>query len=261
MKNKIVFSLFGIILIWLAIFLFSKEDKKYNNPLDDFKRAIIAADSTIKESDGQYSKLVDYYKNTSELNKELKNSNKELYDLVKKQNEKILNLTNSVITLQGKFNEGMGKINESDSNKIDLSLRYPTDSHPFILWDGTLDTRTTKYQGAWSFGKLPIQILVTEESRGLWKHRIKGPDWFIVDSLSVISLPPEDYVPTVESNIQFLFGGSYIKSMVKTSSNSVGIGVGINAFSNHNLLLNANTNKEIGLSYYYKFKSIKRRKE
>jgi hypothetical protein len=260
MKTKIFYSILIVALLWVFSIIWKFNSKKTNDPIDEFKKAIIEADSLTKEKNGQYSKLDNYYKESSDLNKELKNSNRELYDLVKKQNERILNLTSTVITLQGKVDEGFGKIDPADSNNIELNLRYPSSEKPFVLWDGKLNTKTAKYNGIWTFGKLPIQILVTEESRGLWKHRISGPDWFIVDSLSVISLPPDQYPENVESNLQFLLGTNYSFSLVNQNQKNIGLGIGISAYSSHNILLNANTNKEIGLSYYYKFKSIKRRK-
>jgi hypothetical protein len=107
---------------------------------------------------------------------------------------------------------------------------------------------------------LPIQILVTEESRGLWKERIIGPNWLIVDSLNVKSLPPDEYPVIEERKIQFMVGTSYYAPLNTMKTGSVGIGVGMSLVDRHYFIVGANTNQEVGLSYYYKFKTTKRKK-
>ena len=260
MKSKIFYSILIITIIWLSSIFWKSHNQPSDDQLEELRKSIIAADTLTKEADGQYTKLVDYYKSSSDLNNELKSSNKELYDVIKKQNERILNLTTTVVSLKEKVEDGLGKFNPSDSNEIELGLRYPDKEKPFILWDGVINTKTAKYNGLWKFNKLPIQLVVTEESRGLWKHRIVGPDWFIVDSLSVLSLPADEYQENIDRKLQFMLGANYSFSLLNQNSGNIGLGFGVSAFSSHTLLLNANTNRTIGLSYYYKFKSVKRRK-
>jgi hypothetical protein len=90
----------------------------------------------------------------------------------------------------------------------------------------------------WSFGKLPLQIVLTEEKRGIWKSRLIGPDWLVVDSMSVNSLPAEQYTENKERKLQFMVGGGYNKSLSPNGPNSIAVGGGVNLFSNHNILLN-----------------------
>lgn len=225
------------------------------------KKSIIQADSMVKEADGRYTKLVDYYDTESDLKKKLKESNEDLYKIIKKQDERILNLTEAVISLKGQIEEGFGKIDSKDTNLIDLSLKYPMkDANPFITWNGQVHRKTAKYFGQWEFGKLPLQIVVTEEKRGLWKSRLIGPNWLIVDSLQVKSLPPAEYVPTEERNIEFLVGGGLYKSLAVPGQYAISVGGGVVLHKNHNVVINATTNKDVGISYYYKFQSFKRKK-
>jgi hypothetical protein len=223
------------------------------------KKSIIASDQLTKEIDGRYAKLVDFYNTQKDLNKELKESNRELYEIIKKQDERILNLTRAVITLRKEVSEGFGKIDPTDTNLIALDLRYPEEKSPFIKWDGKVNRKTAQYRGEWSFGKLPIEIVVTEESRGLWKHRIIGPDWFIVDSLSVLSLPPSDYAPK-ERNLQFLAGGGYVRSLNRSVGDNISIGGGVSIVDRHHIILNATTNRDVGINYYYQFETLKRKR-
>jgi len=246
-----------VILAWLGIRLeMIKSQAKDQN--DSLKKSIIASDQLTKEIDGRYSKLVDYYKSQKELNSQLKESNKELYESIKKQNERILNLTRAVTTLREEVSEGFGKIDPKDTNKISLELRYPEEKNPFITWSGWVNRNTAQYRGNWSFGKLPIEIVVTEESHGLWKHRIVGPEWFIVDSLSVVSLPPSGYVPQKKA-VQFMLGGGYVRSLNRAAGDNLSLGGGVSLFDRHNLIINATTNRDIGLSYYYRFETLKRK--
>lgn len=261
-KNK--FSNYLIIGLCAAIlFLLWKNDfsnRGRDRELDEIKKSIIEKDRLVKEKDGTYAKLVDYYNSEKELKNQLKKSNDELFKVIKKQNERILSLTNAVVSLQGQVSEGNGSINSTDTNKIDLNLKYPNDGDPFIHWIGNVDRRNAYYKGEWSFGKLPLQVVLTEEKRGLWKTRLIGPDWLVVDSMMVNSLPPEQFTQLQPRKLQFLVGGGYTKSLSPTGPDAINVGFGLNLFDKHNIIINTNTNKEVGVHYYYKFQSFKKRK-
>ena len=261
-KDKFYLISIGILILLLIFMAWRIEGIRQNSigQADELKRSILASNILIKESDGNYSKLVDYYKSEKDLNTELKNSNTDLYKVVKSQGEKILSLTSTVISLKGSVEEGFGKFNPTDSNQIDIALKYPAEKDPFIKWDGFVNKKTAAYHGNWSFGKLPIQIVVTEEKTGLWKHRIVGPEWLLIDSLQVNSLPPDKYVPTVDRTFQLIVGGNYMKPLKSSTFGCIGIGVGISIASQHNIVFSVNTNQEVGVGYYYKFKALKRNK-
>lgn len=263
MKTKDIF--YSVIIVsLLAVLLFTafrleKMRSEMSDRTDDLKKSILSSDLLVKESEGRYAKLVDYYNTEKDLRNQLKRSNEDLYRIIKKQDERLLSITSSVVSLQNKLDEGFGKFNSADSNQIDIKLTYPTQIDPFITWNGYVDKTTAKYKGNWQFGKLPIQIVVTEESRGLWKHRIIGPDWFIVDSLTVNSIPPIKYTPDAPRKIQFLAGGGYgIQLNAITSQSYVQAGVGLKIFDIHTIIFQANTLQQISLNYFYTFKSTKR---
>jgi hypothetical protein len=262
-KDKFFIVLIVILILLLLFFGWRMEGMRSEavRQNDELKKSIIASDKLTMESEGRYAKLVDYYRTEKDLIKELKNTNSDLAKDIKKQNERILSLTSTVITFKSALEEGMGKFNPNDSNQIDLALRYPDAKNPFAKWDGYVNTKTTKYNGNWTFNKLPVQIVLTEESRGLWKNRVIGPDWFIIDSLQVNSLPPDKYTPTVEKKLQFMVGVDYLKSLSnKTAWGSVGVGVGLNILRQHSVIVRATTNQEVGIGYYYTVKSFKKNK-
>jgi hypothetical protein len=261
MGNKVNYiMMIGLILI--IIFLSWKIDSLNDQNQDineQIKRSIIMNDSLVKLSEGRYVKMVDYFNTEKDLKNELKESNEELYINIKKQGEKILSLNNIIMTLKNEINQGFGKINTKDSNKIDLELKYPNEKESFINWKGSVDKKTNFYKGEWSFKKFPIQIVLTEEKRGIWKSYINTPTWLKIDSMYVNSLPPEEYKNEEKRKVQFLLGGGYIKSLSPMGYDGISVGGGINLFDKHHIIINTNTNKEINVNYYFKFQNIKKR--
>jgi len=256
--NTILLMILIIIIIflgWKLNYLKSKNDES----LDALKKSIIMNDSLNKEADGRYAKLVNHYNTEKDLKKELKKSNEDLYKIIKKEGEKILSLTSAVITLQGIVNEGFVSLDSVDTNKVHLAIKDPDDKKPFIKWDGSIDKLSNYYKGEWSFGELPLQIVLTEEKRGLWKSRLVGPEWLKVDSMTINSLPPKDYPDEKVKTLQFLFGAGYIKALSNTTSNAISVGGGISLKGRHYLLIQATTNKELGLNYYYNFQNFKKK--
>jgi hypothetical protein len=249
-----------IIIILAFVWNIHTNISEYSDSIDSLKQSIINSDSLVKEADGRYAKLVNYYNDESELKEQLKNSNLDLYKIIKRQEERILSLTTIVVTLKNEINKGTGVKDPADTNKIKFSLKYPNDISPFINWNGSIDRTSAFYSGEWSFGKLPINISLTEDTRGIWKSRIIGPSWLIVDSVNINSLPPAEYVDKEQKKIQFVLGANYLKSLANTKSNSVGIAAGMCLYNQHSILVHATTDKQIGVGYYYQFKSFKRKK-
>jgi hypothetical protein len=262
MKDKFN-SILLVILLLVIIFLtwrINNIEKNNEDAQDALKKSIIMNDSLTKEADGRYAKLVNYYNTEKDLKSELKKSNEKLYDVIKKEDEKLLSLTKAVLSLENAVIEGIGKIDPIDSNKINLVLRYPNDKNSFINWYGSVDKKTAFYKGEWNFGKLPLQIVLTEEENGIWKSRLVGPEWLKVDSMTINSLPPKDFSGNELGKLQFFVGGGYIRSL-SDGPNGVSIGGGLSINGYHNLLLQATTNKEVSLNYFYNFQKKKKKKK
>jgi uncharacterized membrane-anchored protein YhcB (DUF1043 family) len=262
MNKDLMNRIIGVVLVGVIILLLFKNcqiQKGADHDINELKKSIIASDKLTKEADGRYAKLVDYYASQGDLMKELKDSNKDLYKTIKKQDERLLSITSSIITLDQKIVQGFAEPDPVDTNRLNLSLKYPDEKDPFVYWDGWVNKNTAAYKGTFSFGKLPIQIILTEDTRGLWKSRIVGPEWLKVDSLSIKSLPPAEYASVKPKTIQWLIGGNYIQSLNNTGQ-GVGINFGLNVFDKHNLIIGANTLNQVSLGYMYKIKTFKRNK-
>lgn len=250
MKEKVLMSFIIIlsILLILSAWYSKVEQNRLYKEIHRGNELILKKDKLTKEDDGQYAKLVNYFNTQKDLNKQLKEQNESLYKLIKKQDEKLLMINNTIITLKSEISEGFGNFNEKDTNLIDLTLKYPNDDNSFIEWGGFINRNTAFYNGEWTFGKLPLQIILTETDRGIWKSRLIGPEWLIVDSMDINSLPfPKQETP---KNLSFMFGSGYVKSFNPQINDGLSIGFGVK-WKQHNMIINAFTTEQIGFNYYY----------
>jgi hypothetical protein len=257
-KDILILSL-SITIVVLLIFGWVRHaqmQKKLFDEINSANKTIINMDKLRKEDDGQYAKLINYFNTQKELNNQLKEQNRELYDLIKKQDERLLMINNTIITLRGEVVQGFGSINKSDTNRIDLKLHYPDPKNSFITWDGFVNRKTAFYKGEFSFGKLPLQIVMTETDRGIWKSRLIGPEWLIVDSMEINSLPLPS--PEKVSNFSLMFGGGYQKSFNTSITDALSLGFGVQ-YKKHILLLDANSNRQVGLKYLYRIDNFKKK--
>lgn len=243
-----------VVIVWELVTLKSQS----SDQLIDIKKSIIASDSLKKEAAGQYAKLVDYYKTEHDLLNNLRENNDSLYQIIHTNGERVLNITRSLISLDKKVVSGFGKPDPLDTNNLNLSLRYPSETSPFVLWDGSINKNTAAYRGKFSFGQMPLGIVLTEESRGLWKTRLIGPSWLRVDSLSVISIPQDEYTPLEPKKVQFLVGGTYFTKL-NINEKALGVNLGVSIFDQHNILIGANSLQQISFGYTYKIKSFKKK--
>ncbi len=263
-KERILYGIIIVLILWLIgdKWMSNRREDRLREEIQKTNKMIVEMDETKKERDGQYAKLVDYFNNQRELNNQLRGDNKELYKLLKKQDEKLLMLNKAYISLRSEINNGNITVGETDSTgkvtRFDMSLKYPNDDNPFINWNGSIFPNTKTYDGKWSFGQLPLQVVLTETERGLWNSRIVGPEWLVVDSINVNSLPPQEFDNTPKpSNWGIYLGGGYVKSFNPNINNGLSIGSGLR-FKNHSLIINGTTNGTVGFSYYYQFNKLKK---
>ena len=257
-KDILLISL-SVVIIVLLLFgwvKYNQMQKELRDEIDNANKIILSMDKTTKETEGQYAKLVNYFNSEKDLNRQLKEQNEDLYKLIKEQDERLLMINNTIVTLEDKMMEGFGTINKDDTNKIDLKLNYPDKENSFITWDGFVNRKTAFYKGEFSFGKLPLQIVLTETERGIWKSRLIGPEWLIVDSMDINSLP----LPTPEkiNNWGLFFGGGYQKSFNSNITDAFSLSFAAQ-YKRHMLMLDATTNMQLGLRYLYKIENFKKK--
>jgi hypothetical protein len=263
-QNRVLYGIIIVLILWLigSDWINKRNQSKMMEQLQEQNKSIVEMDKTTKEKDGQYAKLVYYFDSQKDLMNQLKESNDDLAKTVKKQDERILMLTNTVISMESKMSSGDLAQNEEDSTIFDMSLKYPNSEESFINWDGSIFTKTKTYQGEWTFGSLPLQVVLTETDRGLWKSRLIGPDWLLVDSIQVNSLPPQDFSNLPKpSNWGIYLGGGYVRNFNTNATTTDGLSIGTGVrFKNHNVIINGTTNGTVGFSYYYQFNKLKKKK-
>jgi hypothetical protein len=263
MRDKILFG--GILVLIFLLIVNHCEKVKLEKDLYEQVRTtnieVVKNSKLIKEKDGQYAKFVNNFNEQKDLLKQLKEENKDLYKTIKKNDEKLLMINNTLITLDGKVEEGFGKFNPNDSNLIDLKLKYPDDKAWFISWDGSVHKKTAHYKGDWKFGNLPLQIVLTETEKGIWNSRLIGPEWLKVEKMEVNAIKPEDivspYVPQPR-NYGFILGGGYVKDLNNNPQNGFSVGAGI-YFKNSSFIINGMSNNIVGFNYYYRFVTFKKK--
>jgi uncharacterized membrane-anchored protein YhcB (DUF1043 family) len=263
-KERVLYGIIIVLILWLIgdNWVDKRRQKALMDEIQRGNKMIVDMDRTQKEKDGQYAKLVDYFFTEKELVRELKEDNKELYKLLKKQDEKLLMLNDAYVSLKEELSSGDVSVGDTDSlgnvTRFDMALKYPNDDDPFINWNGSIFPKTKTYDGKWSFGQLPLQVVLTETERGLWRSRLIGPEWLLVDSIQVKSLPPSDFDNSPEpSNWGLYLGGGYVRNFSGNDGLSIGSGV---RFKNHNIIINGTTNGTVGFSYYYQFNKFKKKK-
>jgi len=145
MNKDLFYRIFIGAALVIIIFLAWQARLSQNKALEEtdaLKKSIIASDKLVKEADGRYAKLVNYYNSEKDLKNQLKEQNKELYTVIKDQGERLLSITNTIVSLDSKVTEGFGSIDDVDTNKINVALRYPSKEDPFVFWDGWLNRNT-----------------------------------------------------------------------------------------------------------------------
>jgi len=156
--------------------------KKLQDEQTKNKRNEIEHDSLTKTADGQYSKLVnDLYTSQKQLFQVLQLQNQQLYDQLRSQNRQLISIINS----QHSFKPKVDTVYVNTDGSFTDS--YPDEKNWFIRYKSTI-LQSGNRIGDWQFGKLPIDITISEKKPGLYEANLSGPDWLVVDKLNVSSL-------------------------------------------------------------------------
>ena len=84
-----------------------------------------------------------------------------------------------------------------------------------------------------------------------------------VEQGNVNSIPVNTILVHRKKESNTLYTINALNTLIKSLNNgnsAIGVGVGVNLYDKHNILLNVNTNQEIGINYYFKFQKFKKNK-
>lgn len=213
-KNRSVFSFFFICLAVLFAYKYFEaffDNKQKDHQIRELRIELIEADSLKKIEEGKYTKLVNYYSTRKDVNASVKKSSPEIHKEIKKGGGKILSNTSMGISLKDK--EEIIPIKNPIDSIYKFTSHYPNDKSPFITYDGKLNVRTKKMDTKWTFRTLPINIILTENTNGLWSTYVDAPEFVEINNLYVESLPPTKYLPSTSKEPAIkLYGGFGIRT-------------------------------------------------
>lgn len=248
---------FFLIFLFCASIIFYMSRKVIEKESENIKlkMEIILKDSLTQVGEGKYRKMVNYYDGKVKLLERVRKNNPEIYREIIKNNEKILSNTNLDFTFKPK--ESSRVLTKKDSI-FEFSSYYPKKENSFIKFNGTLNTNSNILNEKWTFNNIKLDIILTEKENGLWNTYLDGPDFVVVNSMSINSLPPKEYVP-VKDKVKFLnfYGGVGIRTGVDNIASLDGKDLTINGammIKNKVILeLNMGTDKKVGTAILFKF--------
>jgi uncharacterized membrane-anchored protein YhcB (DUF1043 family) len=264
-KQKIIGKLLVYIgLILLALFIYFKFVSLQNNSantVSKLQKEILSKDSTIKLTDGKYSKLVDNFKTVSELKNQVQTENKVLYDSIKKRNEKLLSMTSSFEQFKNKkgtFTKLIPTTTDSDTT-FTFSSFYPKQENYMAKFTGNINTKTKTVGEIWEFQKMKLGLILTQKDDGLWDYYVDAPDYAIISNVKVNSLPAKDYLPNEDKiKIFGLWAGLGLRTDVSNlgtiNNKNLVLKAGVSIKDKFVLIGDASTDKTIGLGFMVKFK-------
>lgn len=224
----IIIAILALMIMYLAFF--KKDDDKY----DTLRREMVKSNTLLKVSEGNYKKLVDDYNTSSDLMDSLLKTNKDLHKDIEKSNDKVVSLTQVLFKLKDRaIHLEPGKdISEVLEKKDTLDFFYPDEVDPLITHSISFVSERSIYS-MWKFNAIPLDLVVTETSSGVFETNLSTNPFLEVTSLKVntVKLKP-DTAPK-----ERIFGWAYGAGVWK-SPTSIGVDVyGGVRVKNTNILL------------------------
>lgn len=242
----------GIMLALLFAMIMLVKKCNAEQQLSLVESALYEQQNQYKLTEDSYAKRIEEFNTERKLIKNILASNAELSDVVAKsqsQNNKILAHVGIIATFVDRPSEPAPMLPIDSIGNYKFDAYYPDKKNSFIHYTGITDLKSKQILGNWSFNKLKLNVVMTERQRGTWDAVIQGPDYFVVDSILVSSLPLEKF--TDKYKLGFVAGGG-ISSSYDIKKFGLNVGAGLN-WKAHTILLNASTMQQLSLSYYYKF--------
>ena len=248
-KNALIVGLMIVLLVTNTLTKCSSDKK-----VAELREVILENDGLRKDDEGRYSKLVNdmnkekdlnrmMAQDTSELSDQLKETKKE----IKKSDEKVLSLTNIISSFKQDTTYIEVYPDVNDSTVFNFEDNYPATGTPFINYSGQLDIKTNGLSSVWTFGELPLKVILTETDFGIWRTRVVGPEWFQISDIEVNSLPAKEYS---NNNAKWLkpFLGLRLSSDLTNPGAHLGIQGGMIIKSSWIVSGDINTSGVLGLS-------------
>ena len=232
--------LFVVIMLVIATFKISQyfSDKKFEAQRIEIKKLKIKNDTLTKVSEGHYRKLVADTLTKKELNKKIRELEIKVKDGV---------IVEKIILVPKEVEKPIDSLTITNDSII-ISDYYPKKDNWFARYKATVNLNDSTSLGKFTFGELPISLVISEQEDGTFRSDLKAPDFIKVTSLEVLSLPLE---PTKTDNFGWLVGGKINRNF---QNGDLGYEIlGGVRIKKINIITSINTNEEFGLGTLIEF--------
>ena len=229
----------GTLLILLAFFKLTQNyyREEIRAAKQKTKVQLLRNSKLVKVAEGQYEKLV--------ADTLTKNQLKRIVDSLKIKVDNPV-IVERIIIKYKDVQTAIEDITVQDSI-VQVVDYYPNKSNPYITHRSKVNTLTKKGTGDFSFGKLPISVVVSEED-GIYKASLKAPDFVELENFDFQATPLE---PVEKDNWGTLLGAGYIQNFTE-KTHGIGISGGIR-YRKIYLLGTVQTNSTAGLTLLIEF--------
>lgn len=125
---------------------------------------------------------------------------------------------------------------------------YPQKDNYFVKYSNTINTLTKEGNSNWKFGKINLDLLITQKKDGTYEANMKAPAFIAINSLDVQSQPID---PIVSDNFGVLLGAGYGRDF-GLGTDYLRVDGGIR-FKKTYLMIGGNTNKQADIGLKYEF--------
>lgn len=238
-RNKYFLAFVAIMLV-IATFKINQviNDKKLEAQRIEIKKLKIKNDTLTKVAEGHYRKLV-----ADTLTKK---------ELRKKIEELEIKVKDGVLVADTKLRpkEIIKQIDTVYVGKDSISLidYYPQKENFFARYEAKINLLDSTNVGKFSFGDLPISLVISQNEDGTFQSDLKAPDFITLESLDILAQPLE---PQKVDNFGFLAGGKVNRNF---TNGELGYEIiGGFRFKKVNILTSVNTNEEFGIGTLIEF--------
>lgn len=233
MKNLKIALAVALVVVSVWVYISNtKQIKELTTDKEKLEKEILEKDTMIVYGKGVYSKLVNQFNTSKNLNDVLKRENKNLFEQIQKNKERILSNTGFTVSMKPKETLSYNVkilVKENDNGLKDSTFnytaKYPTDVNPFIEYEGNVDYKNKLVRSKWNFNPAKVNVVLTEKENGMWNTYVDAPEYFQIGDLTVNSLPKAEIVKVKEKKVS-LYGGAGYMRMGDNSRPSVNVGVG-----------------------------------
>lgn len=236
-KYLLIFTAVMVALITFKVTYYFA-DKKLEKVNIENRKLKISKDKLKKVANGHYTKLVADTLTKNQLRKEVE-------DLKIKVKDGVIVEKIVLVPVEVEKEVDSLKITKDSLTIIDY---YPKKNDWFTRYEAIVSFKDSTSLGKFTFGELPISLVISQQEDGTFKSDLKAPDFITISKLNVLALP---LTPKKEDNFGFLAGGKVNRNF---ENGNLGYEIiGGFRFKKVNVITSVNSNQEFGIGTLIEF--------